>query len=189
VGVLSGRLRGTIIAVWGLVVLGGVWLYVTRTEMLRDEVLVLSAESTLLAGTLYLLFGGLRGFTLIPVTYIIPFGLLFLTPTVQFVLTMTGILISSASVYYFAEHLRLAEYFETHHRRHLDRLRGWLRRWELPIVIGWSFFPFVPTDLICYVCGALEVDIRKLLAGVLVGEGVICAVYIYMGRQLLSLVF
>ena len=186
---LSRRLRVTLIAGWGLLILGGVWLYVSQADSLRDEMLVLSAESTLLAATVYLLFGCIRGFTLVPVTYIIPFGLLFLTPTAQFLLTMAGILVSSASVYYFSEHLRLAEYFETHHRAHLDRLRGWLRRWELPIVIGWSFFPFVPTDLICYVCGALEVDIRKLLAGVLVGEGVICAVYIFMGRQVLSLVF
>ena len=184
---LSGRLRLILIVVWGLAVLGGAYLYLSRTESLRDDVLVLSAESTLLAAAVYLLFGCIRGFTLIPVTYIIPFGLLFLTPTVQFVLTMIGIAASSASVYYLSEYLRLAEYFETRHGEHLDRLRGWLSRWELPIVIGWSVFPFVPTDLICYVCGALDVDIRKLLAGVLLGEGVICAVYIYMGRQVLSL--
>jgi len=45
----------------------------------------------------------------------------------------------------------------------------------------------VPTDLICYVCGSLRVDIRKLLLGVLVGEGAICAIYIGLGRQLLAL--
>jgi uncharacterized membrane protein YdjX (TVP38/TMEM64 family) len=187
--VLSGRLRVAILAVWALVLLGGAWLYLTRAELLRDDVLVLSAESTLLAATVYFLFGCIRGFTLIPVTYVIPFGLLFLSPTLQLVLTMGGILVSSASIYYFSEHLRLAGYFETHHARHLERLRGWLRRWELPIVIGWSVFPFVPTDLICYVCGALRVDVRKMLAGVLVGEGAICAAYIYLGRHLLSLAF
>ena len=36
--------------------------------------------------------------------------------------------------------------------------------------------------------GHSGVDVRKMLAGILVGEGVICAVYIFLGRQLLSFV-
>jgi len=56
----------------------------------------------------------------------------------------------------------------------------------LPIVIGWSFFPLAPTDLICYVCGSLGVGVPKMLLGILVGEGIICALYIFLGRQLLS---
>ena len=71
----------------------------------------------------------------------------------------------------------------------LQRMRELLRRRELPIVIGWSFFPLAPTDLICYVCGSLGVDVRKMLAGILVGEGIICALYIFLGRQLLSFLF
>ena len=62
-------------------------------------------------------------------------------------------------------------------------------RRELPIVIGWSFFPLAQTDLICYVYGSLRIDVRKLLAGILLGEGIICALYIFLGRQLLSFVW
>ena len=53
-------------------------------------------------------------------------------------------------------------------------------------MIGWSFFPLAPTDLICYVCGSLGVGVRKMLLGILIGEGTICALYIFLGRQLLS---
>ena len=55
-----------------------------------------------------------------------------------------------------------------------------------PIVILWSFFPLAPTDLVCYVCGALKVDLKKCLLGVVIGEGAICAIYIFMGTQLAS---
>ena len=45
--------------------------------------------------------------------------------------------------------------------------------------------PLVPTDVICYVCGILRVRFWKFLIGVTLGEGAICALYIYGGDQLL----
>jgi uncharacterized membrane protein YdjX (TVP38/TMEM64 family) len=35
--------------------------------------------------------------------------------------------------------------------------------------------------LICYACGVLEVDFRKCVLGVGIGEGLICAIYIFLG--------
>ena len=55
----------------------------------------------------------------------------------------------------------------------------------LAIVIAWSFFPIAPTDLVVYVCGALNIDLKKCLLGVTVGEGAICAIYIFLGGQAL----
>jgi membrane protein YqaA with SNARE-associated domain len=49
----------------------------------------------------------------------------------------------------------------------------------------WSFFPFAPTDLVCYVCGTLKIDVKKCLFGVTLGEGAICAVYVAAGGQAL----
>jgi uncharacterized membrane protein YdjX (TVP38/TMEM64 family) len=185
---VSAKLSAASLVIWILVIAAGAYFYIGRTDIIRDEFLVLSSSSKALAGTVYFLLGSLRGFTLIPVTYLLPFGLLFLSPIAHFLLTMGGVLVSSASVYYFSERLRLAAYFETRHAEHVDRIRRLLRRRELPIVIAWSFFPLAPTDLICYVCGSLGVDVRKMLAGIFVGEGLICAVYIFLGRQLLSFV-
>jgi uncharacterized membrane protein YdjX (TVP38/TMEM64 family) len=150
--------------------------------------LVLSSVSTAVAAAAYFVMGCIRGFTLIPVTYLIPFGLFFLSPAIHFLLTLGGILVSSASIYFLSDRLGLAEYFESRHAEQVGRVRTLLRERELPIVIGWSLFPLVPTDLICYVCGSLQIDVRKMLAGILVGEGIICALYIFLGRQLLSLV-
>jgi uncharacterized membrane protein YdjX (TVP38/TMEM64 family) len=183
---VPARLSAVTFLIWLLAIGSGIYFYVARADIVRDEMLVLSASSTFIAAAVYLVMGCVRGFTLIPVTYLIPFGLLFLSPAVHFLLTIGGILVSSAGLYYFSERLQLAHYFETRYASHVARMRGLLRRQELPIVIGWSFFPLAPTDLICYVCGSLGVDVRKMLAGILIGEGIICALYIFLGRQLLS---
>ena len=191
--VVGGRVRTRFTAItfitWMLVIATGIYVYVARADIVRDEILVLSSASTAVAAATYFVMGCIRGFTLIPVTYLIPLGLPFLSPTVHFLLTIGGVLVSSASIYYLSERLQLAAYFETRHSEQVDRVRGLLRRRELPIVIGWSLFPIVPTDLICYVCGSLGIDVRKMLAGILVGEGLICALYIFLGRQLVSLMW
>jgi uncharacterized membrane protein YdjX (TVP38/TMEM64 family) len=186
---VTTRLTVATFLIWGLAIVSGVYFYVARADIVRDEIIVLSSASTVIAAAMYFVMGCVRGFTLIPVTYLIPVGLPFLSPSIHFVLTIGGILVSSASIYYFSDRLRLAEYFETRHSAQVDRIRALLRRRELPIVIAWSFFPLAPTDLICYVCGSLRIDVRKLLAGILVGEGIICALYIFLGRQLLSFVW
>ncbi len=94
---------------------------------------------------------------------------------------------SSANVYWFSEFLDLKEVFERTHKARVVQLEGILRRYELPIIIGWSFFPLAPTDLIVYVCGVLEVDFAKCLIGVCIGEGAICGLYIFAGDYLLRL--
>ena len=70
-------------------------------------------------------------------------------------------------------------------RQQMARLRALLTRRQLPIVVLWSFFPLAPTDLVCYACGALRVDLKNAPGGG-AGEGAICAVYIFMGWQALA---
>src|SRR3970040_740843 len=69
---------------WGLAIMAGAYLYVARGDVVRDGMLDLSSSSAILASGVYLVMGCVRGFTLIPVTYLIPFGLFFLTPVVHF---------------------------------------------------------------------------------------------------------
>ena len=69
----------------------------------------------------------------------------------------------------------------------MDRLKAALEKYELPVIIGWSFFPLVPTDAIVYVCGVLGVNFGKCLLGVGLGEGAICAIYVFLGDQTLRM--
>ena len=41
--------------------------------------------------------------------------------------------------------------------------------------------------LICYACGAMEIPFGRFMLGVLLGEGAICATYIFAGQALLDL--
>jgi uncharacterized membrane protein YdjX (TVP38/TMEM64 family) len=97
-----------------------------------------------------------------------------------------GVLFSSLSIYYFSDYLNFDVYFEKRYKNQIERLKNFLSKNEFPIVAAWSFMPFLPTDLICYVCGTLEVDIKKFLLGVMVGEGISCALYIFLGKELIT---
>lgn len=133
----------------------------------------------------YLALGAVRGFTLVPSTTLVLAAVPFLPPGPLLALTLAGIVISSTSIYYCAAALRLDERLARQHPEKVARLTDLINRYELPIIVGWSFFPLVPTDLICYVCGVLRVRFWKFLLGVTLGEGAICAIYIYGGDQLL----
>jgi uncharacterized membrane protein YdjX (TVP38/TMEM64 family) len=165
--------------------LAGVCVAIYAALFQRDAILArleaASAASIFAGGALYLALGCLRGFTLIPVTSLVLLGIVVLPPVPLFVLTLTGILASSASVYYFSEALHLDELLSARHARQIDRVRTLLERHGLPIIIGWSFFPLVPTDLVCYLAGVLRINVLVCLAGVAIGEGAICAIYIFLG--------
>ena len=96
-----------------------------------------------------------------------------------------GIAISSASIYAFAGSLKLGRVLRAQARASTrERVRTALQQNPTTIVTAWSFLPIVPTDLICYVCGVMRISFRRFMFGVLVGEGAICAIYIFAGSQL-----
>jgi uncharacterized membrane protein YdjX (TVP38/TMEM64 family) len=134
---------------------------------------------------LYLALGALRGFTLVPSTTLVLAALPFFPPGPLLAATLAGIAISSTSIYYFAAALKLDRRLAAKYPEKVARLTDLLNRYELPVIVGWSFFPLVPTDLICYVCGVLRVRFWIFLIGVVLGEGAICAVYIFGGDWLL----
>lgn len=162
-------------------------LYYTRPEFVGAGLRASMQSSVLLGYSLYLLLGAVRGFTLIPATHLVIFAIPLFPPVPLFILSVLGILISSASVYYFAESFHLAEFFEDKHPEKAQRIRGALQRNTLLIVTVWSFFPLTPSDLMCYVCGVMRVSFSTLMLGVLIGEGAICAIYIFAGRSLLQI--
>jgi len=163
------------------------YLYYAHTGGWSDEFRGLAASSALLGYGLYLLLGSVRGFTLIPCTNLVVLAIPLFPPVPLFALTLLGIAISSASIYAFAESLHVAEYFEGRHPEKVARVRAALARNPTTIVAAWSFLPVAPTDLICYVCGAMEISFGRFMLGVLLGEGAICATYIFAGQALLDL--
>ncbi|HKW87835.1 MAG TPA: VTT domain-containing protein [Candidatus Acidoferrales bacterium] len=172
-------------SIWFALVAFAIYMFLFDRNLIQSEFQRAFYFSLLLGGGVYLLAGCLRGFTLIPSTYLVFVGLPLFPPRPLFLLTIIGILVSSASIYLFSESLHLGQHFEGRHKHRVMKVRAILQKNELPVIIGWSFFPFAPTDLICYVCGILEIDFWKFLFGVMVGEGAICGIYIFFGNHVL----
>ena len=179
--------RALRLGVWALFVAAFAFLYYRYSGSWGEEITGLAQSSALLAYAIYVVLGALRGFALIPVTNLVVLAIPIFPPWPLLVLTLVGIAISSASIYAFAGSLGLETYFERKHARSVARVQAALERHPTTIVTAWSFLPIVPTDLICYVCGVMKISFRRFMFGVLVGEGAICAIYIFAGASLLDL--
>jgi len=182
----SNRWRTLRIAVWALFAIAFAFLYYNYSGVWGTEIGGLAESSIVFAYVVYVVLGAVRGFALIPVTNLVVLAIPIFPPLPLFILTLVGILISSASIYAFAGSLRLADYFERKHAEKTARVRAALQRNPTTIVTAWSFLPIVPTDLICYVCGVMKISFARFMIGVLIGEGAICAIYIFAGSSLLE---
>ena len=171
--------------VWVAGVALALYLVIFQRDLIVTRLQAATTTSMVAGGALYLLLGCLRGFTLIPATSLVLVGILFFPPGPLFVLTLAGILASSASIYYFAGALHLEELLRRTHARHFDRVQALLNQHGLPMIAVWAFFPLAPTDLICYLAGVLRIRVWICLLGVAIGEGAICAIYIFLGQAAL----
>lgn len=173
---------------WLLLIALALYFYFFRAGFVQGQLEQAFSLSVYLGYGFFLLLGCLRGFTLIPVTALIVLGLLFIPPVPLFILIISGVVISSISIYYFSELMQLDKLLEKKYQKPLTKIRSALTKHELPIIIGWSAFPFLPTDLICYVCGTLRVNVKKMILGILIGESLTSGLYIFLGHHLLQYV-
>ena len=179
------KINHAIRVIWLVVIFVALYLYLFERGFIEGQITRIIDVPLFVRYWIYLILGTLRGFTLVPVTYLIILGLLFIPTKPLFLLTMAGVMVSSVVIYYFSEFIHLGEYFEQKYPKQIIKLKSVIDRNEFPIVFFWSMLPFAPTDVICYVCGSLEIDIKKFLAGVLVGEGITCALYIFFGKDVI----
>ena len=137
----------------------------------------------------YLALSVVRPLTLVPSTVLIVVGTLLFPAQPWFVgiSSLAGVVVSAAGIYYFFEFLGLAELFERHHAARVRRLEGQVQRKGFWVVLAWSAFPFVPTDVICYVAGTLRMNLWVFLSAVALGElPKLVTFYVAMGGWLLA---
>ncbi len=168
---------------WLALIGGSLYFRANHPSALSGGMRHLASISVLWAYAFYFGLGCVRGFTFMPLTILLGFGILFLNPIPLFTLTMAGALVSSWGIYHFSSFFELHQHFERNNKKHVAALERGMKEYELPIIIGWSFCPVLPTDLVCYVSGIMKLSLSKLLFGMLVGEGVCCALYIFFGIE------
>ena len=181
----SKPVRYTLFALWIIVAAAALYLYFFKREAIQTEMRDAMSASFWAACLTYLIIGALRAFTLVPATFQLLIAMPFFDPWVLLALTIPCIAVSSSICYWFAEALHMDELFERKYPRQIGKLKRLLQRYQMPIIIGWSFFLFLPTDVLCYVCGSLKINYRKFLIGIMIGEGTVYAIYIFFGDWLL----
>lgn len=166
--------------VWLLFVAVVLTVYLTNQDRIDvDWIRAVVQDNRLLIIPFYLLLLSCLGLAFIPSTPFAIAGVILFDPTAAYLLNLVGIITSSTIVYHFAGFLGLSSLFETKYPEQTMKVRRALDRKEMPIIIGWSFFPVVPTDLIIYVGSTLKIPLWKCLLGVLIGEGALNAFYIF----------
>ncbi|HQY67278.1 MAG TPA: VTT domain-containing protein [Pyrinomonadaceae bacterium] len=137
---------------------------------------------------IYIALSAFRGFTLLPSTPLVLAGTMLFPshPFAVLAVSMAGILLSSTMIYYFSEFLGFDDYFEEHKPELSHNIK---QRLEQPfgflIVAGWAFFPFIPTDLVCYLAGTTRMHFGKFISAVAIGESILCSIYIFFGGSIL----
>jgi len=125
------------------------------------------------------------GLTLLPSTPFTLAGVVLFSPYEAYALNLGGILVSTLVVYNYARFLGMHTVLETRFPVEHARIAKALRKKELPVIFAWSVTPMVPTDLIVYTGSSLSVPAWKCVLGVLLGEGILNACYIFSVHLLL----
>ena len=141
---------------------------------------------------IYFSISVLRGFTLLPSTPLVVAGTLIFSdqPFLVLAISLTGIILSSTMIYYFSDLLGFTDYFNGKKPQTVERIK---QRLDHPLgsvfVALWAFFPFVPTDLVCYVAGITRMNFAKFIVSIAIGEAILCSVYIFGGKSLMDGLF
>ncbi len=174
------KVRRKTLILWIVVVVVSLILYYVNRDFfdisfLKEYV----GDHKVLVRCLYLIILTFIGLTLIPSTPFAIAGVLLFPPMEAYIINLIGIITSSVVVYYFTQYLRLDVWLESKYPAQIEKVKKALRKKELAIIAGWSFFPVVPTDLIIYVSSTLKIPFWKCAIGLIIGEGTLNAFYIF----------
>ena len=174
------KVRRKTLFIWIVVVILTLILYYVNRDFfdisfLKEYV----SDHKALVLSLYLIILTFIGLTFIPSTPFALAGVLLFPPAEAYIINLFGIITSSVVVYYFTQYLRIDVWLESKYPAQIEKIKKALRKKELPIIAGWSFFPVVPTDLIIYVSSTLNIPFWKCVIGILIGEGTLNALYIF----------
>lgn len=122
---------------------------------------------------MYVVLSLVRGIFLIPSTpFVLAGAVLFPDAALWIVLvSMTGILLTATFLYYWADWIGLGAYLDQKYPKQTERISYLLNKpYAIFLVIGWAFFPLVPTDLVCYLARIVGMRYRLMMLGIILGE-------------------
>ena len=185
-------LRRVVLVVWAMIIGVGLylnWKYLAvdfegTLELVRFQV----QQNFVIVAAVYLLLISLRGLVFIPSTPVLLIGVVIFPPWQNYWINLVGIVLSSFIVIMAIQHFGFGSSLERlrSSSSRYTKLESQLARFGPPIIVGWSFFPLVPTDLIVYLATLIRIRTGIILASVLAGEAVLMAIYVFGGAALLD---
>jgi uncharacterized membrane protein YdjX (TVP38/TMEM64 family) len=136
----------------------------------------------------YLGISIVRGIFLLPSTPFVLAGILIFTesPWTVFWISMLGIMVTAAYLYCASKFLEFDKLFGDKLKSKSDKITEKLNKYGFWIVLAWSFFPLVPTDLICYIAGSIRMNFFKYFSAIFIGEAVLFGIYVFLGESILG---
>ena len=186
---MSFKFRNTLKWGWILTIsICLVYYFLNPYAFSKENIVAFVSKYNSFMWTVYFLLHVFRGFVLLPSTPLIFAGILLFpdSPFLVLSISLIGIVFASLLIYFFSDKLGFSSFFNKKTakinkiEKHLSGKYGYL------YIMLWSFIRIVPTDLICYVSGALKIKISTFLISIFIGELILCSIYIYGGLSLLS---
>lgn len=135
----------------------------------------------------YILLSLSRALLMLPCTpFVLAGGVTFPDwPLLVMAISYAGIVAGAYLVYSFPAFGSYDEYLEKKYPEKIKLLEEKLHgRHSFWIIAGWSFFPLVPTDVICYVSGIVRLQFRKMVTAVVIGEIPLVTIYVLVGAEI-----
>ena len=182
--------RPVTMAIWLLALIAAMSYYLLYPQHFSPEALqhFFTRFDTYML-VVYALVSIVRGFFLIPSTPFIFAGVLLFPDHPDWVLALSvlGVGSSATLVYFFSANMGWDRFFRDKNPARLARLKERLEsRHGLAFIALWSFFPAIPTDLICYVAGVVRIRYQHFILALLLGELPLIAAYVYGGSSIVA---
>jgi len=179
------RPRQVVLAIWLLCAFFALALYLPNREEFTPQVIAaLLVEHRTWFLLIYFGLLILRALVLLPATPLIIAGSLLLPdhPWILLLVTLAGLMVSSTLIYFFSDWLRFRAHFERVAPGQVVRVERWMRHpLGMLLVAGSAIAMIVPTDLVCNVAGTVRMPFARFIGALLVGEIVLCSMYIFGG--------
>jgi uncharacterized membrane protein YdjX (TVP38/TMEM64 family) len=128
-----------------------------------------------------------RAFFLIPSTPFIIAGAITFpeSPVVIWFISSIGVVVGAYLVYSLPSFGGYDKFLDENYPTRIAYLKEKMcGRYVFWIIMGWAFFPFVPTDAVCYVAGIAKISYKKVIVPLLIGQLPLATAYIFLGTEI-----
>ncbi len=135
----------------------------------------------------YILMSLTRSLLLIPCTPFVLAGAISFPQWLFLVLiiSLAGVVAGAFLVYSFPSFGDYDQLLKKKYPEQIAKLEQKMQsKYAFWFVAGWSFFPLVPTDAVCYVAGLAKMPLTKMMPALLIGELPLVTAYVFLGAEI-----